>query len=334
MKPKLGNYVFVVAVIGVCCGLALAQSSPALRGFVPSRNAGGSTLASSGIAKGELGPTLSITWGIYTYPGTTGSLASAATKTGKIVGGYGINISANTPSNQGFLLKNNKFTSLGYPGALYTQPNGMSESGVVVGAWGTSDLSADEHGFKLTGKKFTTIDFPGATEGTVASGINKSGDIVGSWGDNTTAHGFLLSKGTYTSIDYPGAFYTVTWGIDSAGDIVGWYGANFDDSHGFIYSKGVFTPLDYPGYSQNYVADMNDSGMIVGGFGDDTIIGGVDYQWQHCYIYQNGQFTTFDAPFGPAAATLTWHLNNEGLVAGYYLDASATAYGFTATVGP
>jgi probable HAF family extracellular repeat protein len=51
---------------------------------------------------------------------------------------------------------------------------------------------------------FTSFDYPGAI-GTNASGINASGQIVGSYGDSSfQSHGFLKDGATYTSFDYPG----------------------------------------------------------------------------------------------------------------------------------
>lgn len=280
------------------------------------------------------GPALNITFSIFTFPGSAGTLTAGATKSGHVVGGYGPNVDVDSPSNHAFLLKGQKFTTLDYPGAVYTQANGINDSGVIVGTWGSSYSSSDAHAFKLVGKTYTSFDFPNAPQGTVATGINKSGDIVGSWSDNTTTHGYLLSKGTFTQVDFPGAFYTFTWGINNAGQIAGWYGAYFGDSHGFVYSNGTFTTVDYPGYSQNYVADINDSGVVVGGYGEIVTINGIDYQWEHGYLYQNGQFTTMDAPFGPPAATLIWHFNDSGIVTGYYADNTSTLYGFEAQVGP
>jgi hypothetical protein len=38
-----------------------------------------------------------------------------------------------------------------------------------------------------------------------AAGINNSGDIVGSYTDNSGIHGYLYSHGVYTTIDVPGS---------------------------------------------------------------------------------------------------------------------------------
>ena len=68
---------------------------------------------------------------------------------------------------------------------------------------------------------FTTIDVPSAT-GTIGSGINTRGEIVGYYFDTAGAvHGFLLSKGVLTAIDFPGATDTFAFKINSPGQIVG-----------------------------------------------------------------------------------------------------------------
>jgi probable HAF family extracellular repeat protein len=59
---------------------------------------------------------------------------------------------------------------------------------------------------------FTTIDYPGA-KGTLASGINTSGNIVGWYTDVTDKnHGFLYAGGTFTTINVPGATATYALG--------------------------------------------------------------------------------------------------------------------------
>jgi hypothetical protein len=68
---------------------------------------------------------------------------------------------------------------------------------------------------------YSTIDFPGAIS-TDVSGINSSGDIVGTYTDaNDVAHGFRLDRGAFTVIDYPGASSTAAIAIDSRGDVAG-----------------------------------------------------------------------------------------------------------------
>src|ERR1700730_15792196 len=68
------------------------------------------------------------------------------------------------------------FTTIDVPGAVAgsTRGGGINNSGQIVGSF---VAGATTHGFLDTGGSFTTIDVPGA--GTVASGINDTGHIVG-----------------------------------------------------------------------------------------------------------------------------------------------------------
>lgn len=137
----------------------------------------------------------------------------------------------------------------------------------------------------------------------------------------------------FTSLDYPGAAYTAAIRINKAGVIVGLYSITGSDTHGFLYSGGTFTTIDYPGgYSQNYAWGLNDSGVIVGGYGEPTTINGVYYSWEHGFLYQGGQFTNIDVPFGPPAATQPFSINNNGVIVGEYVDNSDTIYGYEATI--
>lgn len=341
MKFTLRTLPITILCVALAGAAALAQVQPSPSGPIYSRfglpisKMKAQTMSPTNRPAQSLGsPDISFTFGIYTFPGSVGSLTTGANKAGHIVGGYGPNVDVDSPSNHGFLLKGNKFTTLDYPGAAYTQPNDINDAGLIVGFWGAS--LSDEHGFQLTGTTYTSIDYPGAIA-TAALGVNKVGDIVGVWYSSSApccANGFLLSGGVFTSIDYPGAVFTAPFGINKVGEIVGYYGDSSGNTHGFTLISGTYTTLDYPGYSQNYAADINDSGMIAGGYGDVITVNGVEYYWENCYIYQSGTFTTFAAPFGPPAATEIWHLNNEGVITGLYADNSSTAYGFEATVGP
>jgi hypothetical protein len=339
MKPTRKLPLFAVIALLALCAAAFAQQAQlppgALRGIRP-----GSALPSpqpdaanhSTTERSSKPPQPSLTWGIYTFPGSVGSLTAGVTKSGEIVGGYGPNIDVSSNSNDGFLLKAGKFTTISYPGAAWSQPNGINDTAEIVGSYGAS--STDEHGFKLKGTTYTSFDYPGAAA-TFPFGINKTGDIVGEWTDTSgNDHGFLLSKtGTFTSIDYPGAVYTFAGGINNAGEIGGWYLDTNYNFHGFLLQSGNFTTFDFPGYSNNYVADINDDGVIAGGYGETTVVNGVTYYWEQSYVYENGTFTTFGAPFGPAAVTQIWHLNDYGAITGIYADNSSTVYGFMATLG-
>src|SRR5436190_23272922 len=71
----------------------------------------------------------------------------------------------------------------------------------------------------------TTLDDPLATRvGTIAQGINATGQIVGYYTASVNFHGFLLSGGTYTTLDDPlTTSFTEAFGINASGQIVGHY---------------------------------------------------------------------------------------------------------------
>jgi probable HAF family extracellular repeat protein len=72
-----------------------------------------------------------------------------------------------------------------------------------------------------------------ATGGTVALGMNDTGQIVGHF--NNGAHGFLYSNGTYTTLDDPlGTHGTIAAGINASGQIVGQYADASNHVHGFL----------------------------------------------------------------------------------------------------
>ena len=69
-----------------------------------------------------------------------------------------------------------------------------------------------------------TFDPPGST-GTMVSGINNSGQMVGIYQDSAGWHSFLRSSDgvTYTVISVPGASQTIASGINNLGQVVGYY---------------------------------------------------------------------------------------------------------------
>jgi uncharacterized membrane protein len=335
---KFTSIALTVAIVYVslACAAAFAQVQPpsgpvhSRFGFPMPRMSAQPVAAADRQAQSPGWPDTSFTFGMVDFPGQMDSAGSAANDKGEIIGGYGPNVLGDLVSNHGFLLKGTKFAEIDYPGGAYTEPNGMNDAGVIVGQYGVS--FSDEQGFKLVGKTYTTIDYPGAAL-TSANGVNKSGQVVGYQYSGGAGHGFLLSKGVFTSIDVPGALGTDADGISKTGEIVGLYYNSDGSSHGYLLQNGTFTTIDYPGgYSQNYLSGINDQGVIVGGYGEPMTINGVTYSWEHAFIYQDGQFTNADAPFGPPAVTQPFGISNNGVIVGEYVDNSGTVYGYEATV--
>jgi hypothetical protein len=65
------------------------------------------------------------------------------------------------------------------------------------------------------------VNFPNAKYGTVLTGVNNSGDIVGNHlaGDND--YGFIYENGVFKNIVYPEAKFTMAGGINNNGVISG-----------------------------------------------------------------------------------------------------------------
>src|SRR5258708_9964470 len=99
---------------------------------------------------------------------------------------------------------------------------------------------------------YATFDDPLNTsgDGTLASGINDTGQIVGTYADASGVHGFLLSGGSYTTLDAPLApQYTIAQGINGAGQIVGLYFSNHfrhPRLPRLLFYKSVYNTLDHP----------------------------------------------------------------------------------------
>ena len=77
---------------------------------------------------------------------------------------------------------------------------GINSAGDIVGSYG----AGCGYGFLDIGGAFTTIADQAAIcniGGTIANGINDSGQIVGYYNDATGQHGFLDIDGAFTTID-------------------------------------------------------------------------------------------------------------------------------------
>jgi hypothetical protein len=210
------------------------------------------------------------------------------------------------------------YTSPAYPGALFTMPYGINDSGMAVGYY--ADVNGVGHGFSLSGTTYTAIDYPDATF-TIAYGINDTNTIVGYYGDASgVGHGFSLSGTTYASIEYPGALFTIATGINNSGTIVGYYG---DANHaylGFALSGTTYTSFEYPQALFIAANGINDAGTIAGYYSDANGV-------QHGFTLSNGTVTSIDYP--NASFTIARGINSAGTMVGYYGDANAGQHGFT-----
>ena|SRR5947208_553405 len=96
---------------------------------------------------------------------------------------------------------------------------------------------------------FTTLDDPLAINGTFATGINASGQVVGSYNDaGGTAHGFISGGGTYTTFNDPDAAGgdTLPDGINNLGQIAGTFNNFPVQELGFIKIGNSYPFIVYP----------------------------------------------------------------------------------------
>jgi len=112
-----------------------------------------------------------------------------------------------------------------------------------------------------------SVNYPGAA-GTVSSGINDEGTVVGSYFDALyNTHGFIYRHGIFSTLDYPGASETLPRAINNNGVVVGYYKLSTDTPtmvHGFSYSSGLYQSFDYPGADSTMLSGINGVGTIVG----------------------------------------------------------------------
>jgi uncharacterized membrane protein len=252
------------------------------------------------------------------FPGTDQSFPLGINDRGQIVGSYH-NIQS---SWHGFIYDRGQFSSFDFPVRntdftdAETHFTGINNSGQIVGyidAFLPPHNCCEQHGFVFERGVFTQIDvpFPGVL-GTLATGINDQGQIVGVYSDNKGLHGFILDRGEFSSLDvpFPGARDTGFngMGINNRGEIVGTYNSVTPGLYiqGFVFERGVFSHLDTPPGSitnGTFVNGINDRGQIVG------CVDG------HAFVFEQDVFNPVDIPFEGACP---YGINNRGQIVGLF----------------
>ncbi len=260
-----------------------------------------------------------------------------------------------------------KFTPFNLPGAVRTIPQGISNSGVVVGHY--VDKDGVYHGFMSRGKKLTTIDPPNSTL-TFCNGLSLDGAvaIVGVYLDsNNNGKAFLYKNGTFTDIPGPAGTTDISAnGINDAGDIVGDYSHQNTIQHGFLLRGTTYTTLDVPGAKASGATGINNKGNIIlswqdfNGVNQASIYNGktykainvpgatssfsngvnsageVVYLWSdsnqvgHGALLHVGKFYKFDYP--KRAETWGFGINDRHVIVGFYrFKKTGPGYGYKAT---
>ena len=194
--------------------------------------------------------------GVFTqfdFPGWE-SDARGINAAGDIAGVY--NESGILPT-QGFIRKvgeaGETFTTLNYPGALYTLLWALNDSGNIAGSYiNNNDPAYTYHGFLYSNSKFTNIDYPGALA-TKVFGMNNLNDVVGAHSQINGAHAFVYSNGRFRSFDVPNSTASGATAINDSRQVAGiYYSADCPSGCGFIATPLVAVPRCQQNFQANY----------------------------------------------------------------------------------
>jgi probable HAF family extracellular repeat protein len=218
----------------------------------------------------------------------------------------------------GFVWSNGTLTDLGTLGSgNFSAGTAINSSGEVVG-WTDTNADTGNEAAVWNGQKWTPLGLP---QGSVVTGINDSGQIVGSVSNVTTgSQPFLDSNGTITYLPEPGFVASSNLGCDAeavnnhaqiAGTCWG-YNSKTSTIRGdlVLWQNGAVTDLGTFGF-EGSVAAINNNGQIIG---HQTAITGVNQG----FLDSNGTMTNLGS-FLPAA------INDNGvMVGGQYIDSGGT----------
>jgi hypothetical protein len=174
-----------------------------------------------------------------------------------------------------------------YPGDYRTSLQGISNNNIGVGYYvGTG---GESNGFMISNGNFQTINNPDPNSlGTVLSGVNSSGTIVGSYSTATGWNAFSYSNGVFTPVGPTGCTSTYAYGINDLGEMVG----ECDTAtafEGWIFNGTSYETVMVSGSYFTYVTGINNKGI-------STVIWGRTNQPIQSSLYNGTSFKKFDFP--------------------------------------
>jgi hypothetical protein len=157
---------------------------------------------------------------------------------------------------------------------------------------------------------------PDGSTGTIPTGINAEGVIVGYYNAGGNAyHSFLrVPDGTITKLDdvSGGAGATFAMSINQSGDITGYFASAYlAASHGFLRkASGKIVTFDPPGSADTFSATINSAGTIAGSY--------IDQRGEsHGFVRPTGgKISVFDPP--GSIGTDVVSMNDSGVIAGMF----------------
>lgn len=172
--------------------------------------------------------------------------------------------------------------------------------------------------------KWISLDIAGVE--TIPVAIDDKGVIAGYYVDSNDAeHGFLReSNGTITSFDAADGVDTQVAAMNGKGAVTGYYVKIGEYGHGFLRTlDGTIASFDASPHGINTSpAGMNGKGAIVGYW----YLNESPFGYRGFLRSADGKLTTFEV--AKAADTYAIAINNDGFIAGDYIDAMGAPHGF------
>jgi uncharacterized membrane protein len=227
-------------------------------------------------------------------------------------------------------------TLAGPTGAVSSQALGISDGGIIVGAFastlvddGTGTMVAGPStGFIYSGGSYTSFAVAGANE-TILRGISPDARYISGYytTDTIAGIGFVydLLTGIFQTVSAPNSQLTIAQGINSAGVLAGGDILTGPPTTrpGFLYdiATGTRTDVSLTGATRTSLRSIDDAGVLAGWFVD---AGGA----QHGFIGSLASFEQID--FAGAVSTFVEGSNNAGWLVGEWVDADGYAHAFYA----
>jgi probable HAF family extracellular repeat protein len=153
------------------------------------------------------------------------------------------------------------FRPISDPGAVYTIPTAINNSGSIVGL--DQDAVGITHGILISRGRLTRVTHSGS-QVTDFYGINNNGQVVGLYSGSGGQQAFLYQNGSFTSVGPAEGAYGA-FGINDSSQITGFYYSNDGVAHGYICqgtSRTGCQTLDAPGAVLTYAWDINNAGIV------------------------------------------------------------------------
>jgi hypothetical protein len=213
------------------------------------------------------------------------------------------------------------FTTIDYPGAVFTDVRGINGAGRIVGYASLDNVNF----FAFSYHAGTFAALPPSAFQTSAHGVNDAGVIVGSASVVAgPVQGFLFNGGTYAFFSRPGWDFTYARMIGPTGLVTG-YSQSEDGmvSAGYIYDpfSGAFTDISPAGSLFTIAQGINAAGQVVG----SAVLPGTG---PHAFLRQpDGTLALFQIGSAPTRAR---GINDMGIITGF-MTVGAVEQGFVGT---